>query len=142
MTTYRTSIDIKAPRERVWAVLSDVERWPEWTASMTRVELLDQGPLAVGSRARVKQPRLPSIVWTVTELAPGGSFTWEARSPGALSVARHDIVPDAADQGSSVTLAVEQTGILGGLVGVLLKGLTRRYVDTEAAGLKRRAESD
>jgi uncharacterized membrane protein len=141
MTTYSTSIDVKAPPEQVWAVLFDVERWPEWTASMTRVQRLDDGPLAVGSRAKVKQPRLPSIVWTVTELAPGKSFTWESRSPGALSIARHDIVPDESGHGSTVTLAVEQTGIIGGLVGGLLKGLTRRYVDTEAAGLKRRAES-
>jgi hypothetical protein len=85
---------------------------------------------------------LPSIVWTVTELDPGRSFTWEARNPGALSIARHDIVPAETGQCSSVTLGVEQTGIVGALVGVLLGRLTRRYVDTEAAGLKRRAESD
>jgi uncharacterized membrane protein len=142
MTTYITSIDVNAPPGRVWTVLADVERWPEWTSSMTRVQLLSEGALAVGSRAKVKQPRLPSIVWTVTALDPGASFTWESRSPGALSIARHDIVPDETGHGSTVTLAVEQTGVVGGTVGVLLKGLTRRYVDTEAAGLKRRAESD
>jgi uncharacterized membrane protein len=142
MATYRMSVEIDAPPERVWDVLTDVERWPEWTSSMTSVEALDDGPLAVGSRAKVKQPRVPPIVWTVIELRPGESFTWVARSPGALSIARHDVVPVADATRSRVTLGVEQRGPVGWVAGLLLARMTRRYVDTEAAGLKRRVESD
>lgn len=137
---YRTSIDIDAPAERVWEVLSAIQRWPEWTASMTKVEPLSDGPLAVGSRARVRQPRLPPVVWTVTDLSPGRSFSWESRTPGAVSTAVHEIEPTADGAASRVTLGVEQDGPLGRLVGRLLGGLTRKYVDMEAAGLKRRAE--
>ena len=34
-------IDIDAPAAVVWDVFSDVEHWPEWTASVTRLVGID-----------------------------------------------------------------------------------------------------
>jgi uncharacterized membrane protein len=44
-------IDIDAPREEVWTMMTDVERWPEWMASVTSVALLAKVPLDVGSQS-------------------------------------------------------------------------------------------
>jgi Polyketide cyclase / dehydrase and lipid transport len=74
---FKVSITISASHERVWEVLTDVERWPEWSPSMTKVTRFDSGPFMMGSQARIKQPRLSPMVWTVTEMTPGWSFVWE-----------------------------------------------------------------
>ena len=138
-TKLERSIAITAPPDTVWSVLADIERWPEWTASMTTVQPLDPGGLGAGARVRIKRPRLPPLVWRVTALEPGRSFDWVASSPGATTVARHRIEP--RDGGSVVTLSRAQTGPLGAVVGRLLAGLSRRYVELEAQGLQRRAEA-
>jgi uncharacterized membrane protein len=134
------SVSIDAPPERVWRVLEDVERWPDWTESMVSIDRLDQGPLRVGSQARIRQPRMPVAVWTVTELEPLRSFTWENHSPLMVSSGGHAVEPDATG-GSVVRLTFEQTGPAAGLVRALLGRRIRRYVELEADGLRRAAES-
>ena len=133
-----SSVTIAAQPADVFDRYLDVERWPQWTETVTTVDRLDEGPLAVGSRTRIKQPRLRTAVWEVTELVPGRSFTWVSRSPGLVTTGRHVVAPMAG--GTVVTLSVEQSGPLGGLVGLLTKRLTRRYLALEAAGLKRLCE--
>ncbi len=134
-----TSIDIDAPVARVWAVIRDVERWPEWTASVRSVTLLDDG-LRVGARARIDQPRIPTTVWTVTDLTEGRGFTWEASGPGTRTTGRHTV--EATGPGTCrATLSITQAGWVGSLVGRGYRSLTDRYLALEAAGLKARAES-
>ena len=140
---YEVTIDVDAPVERVWAVMSDVERWPDWTPSIRSVRLLDGGPLRVSSRAEVRQPRLPPATWHVTSVDDEGAerraFVWEAGAPGLRSVGSHAVVA-RPEGGSTVTLSIRTRGVLGRLMWPLLGGLTRRYVSIEAESLKAEAE--
>ena len=134
-----TSIDVDAPIERVWEVLTAVERWPEWASTVTSVRRLDQGPLVVGSRARIEQPKIPPTEYVVTELEPGRSFTWVATGPGVRTTARHRL-EDLGAGGTRVTLAVEQAGPVGAVMGRFYRRLTDRYLTAEAEGIKARSE--
>jgi len=60
----------RPPVEQIWEGLREVERWPEWAPMVTSVRRLDDGPLAVRSRVRVEQPRIPSTEYVATELEP------------------------------------------------------------------------
>jgi len=134
------SVDAAADPASTWAVVTDVTSWPRWTASMTSVERLDDGPLRVGSRARVKQPGMSALVWEVTAVTEGAEFTWANTSPGVRTVARHRVTPTPSGA-TRITLELDQTGPLAGLVGLLTGRRTRRFLDQEAAGLKAASES-
>jgi uncharacterized membrane protein len=133
------TFDVQASAERVFSVLQDVERWPEWTSTMTAVKKMDDGPLVVGSKVRVRQPQLLPAVWLVTGLEKNRVFTWGTRSPGIQITGDHRI--ESVGSSSRVTLSLEICGPLGSLVSRLFRGLNKRYIATEAKGLKERCEA-
>jgi uncharacterized membrane protein len=132
MKTMSITVDVPASPERVWQVMSDVERWPQWTASISSVRLRAPA-LAVGARAWIKQPSFPPALWTVTSLAPGHGFAWVNSAPGVRVLASHRIEP--THTGSRVTLSLEYSGMLGGLLARLTRSITERYLRLEADGL-------
>lgn len=139
VTDFKIAVDINASPGRVFEVLSDVERWPEWTSTMTSVRRMDDGPFSVGSKAHVRQPKLLPAVWQVTELDAPRSFVWVTHSPGVTLEAGHWVEADGAR--SRVTLALRFSGLLGSLAARIYRGLSQRYIATEAEGLRRRCES-
>jgi uncharacterized membrane protein len=133
------SIEIDAPPRLVWDVFSDVERWPDWTASVTSLKGLDGPALAVGKRFAIKQPGLQKLVWKVTEIEPGATWTWVHRSPGVRVTARHDVIAQPGGR-TLVRQRLDQRGALGALVGRLTVKKTKRFLQLEAQGLKARSE--
>lgn len=133
------SIEVAAPAETVWDVFSDVERWPTWTASVTSVTPLDGPEIEVGRRFEIVQPRFPRLVWEVTAVDPGRSWTWRQRSPGGTTDATHEVEP-RSDGTTVVRQRIDQRGAVGVAVGVLTRRLTRRYLRLEAEGLRSASE--
>jgi uncharacterized membrane protein len=135
----KDSIEIDAPPQLVWDVFSNVEAWPEWTASVTSLAGLDDSTLAVGRRFAIKQPGMQKLTWTVTEIDPGSSWVWVQRSPGVNVIARHYVTPRPGG-GTLVRQELDQGGWLGTLVGRLMLKKTKRFLELEARGLKARSE--
>jgi hypothetical protein len=126
---------------RLRAAVVDIERWPRWIPIYSSVRRLDEGRLAVGSRAEVRQAGLSPATYVVTALRDGREFTWESTVAGVRTVARHAVEPGPSG-GARLRLAIDQTGLLAGVVGMLLGKKIRRYVDLEAQGLCAAAEGD
>lgn len=134
---WTTRAEIDAPASEVWAVLADVAQWPSWTPTMTSVS--PDGSLAIGMKAKVKQPGQRVATYVVTALAAGRAFTWEARQVGVVLTAEHTV--EERGDGSAVTLGFSVGGLLGPVLRPLLGGKIRGFIDTEAALLKRRVEA-
>jgi carbon monoxide dehydrogenase subunit G len=138
MKDFSISVDVQAPPSAVWSVMSDVERWHEWTTSITSVTRRDPGPLGIGARAHVRQPRLRPADFIVTEFEAGKQFTWVTHSPGLTATARHSVEPIPG--GTRARLSVRFDGLMAAPIAWMFGRLTTEYLALEAAGLKERSE--
>lgn len=134
----RDVIYIDAPPEAVWEVTRDVERWPEWTPTMTSATLLGDGVLKLGASARIKQPGQAEARWVVTAFESGRGFTWETRKPGLRMIATHEI--SRSGVGTQNELVMEAKGALAVLLRPILRQTIRRALAAENLGLKKRCE--
>jgi uncharacterized membrane protein len=139
MLVYQSQSVINAGSHRVWKVLADVARWPQWLPTVTRVVPLDGESIVVGARYRVEQPKLKPAVWTVTEVQDQRRFVWKADLPGIRMVAEHTIV-EKAPEVSEVVLSFSFGGLLGGIMGRMLRSIVTGYLAQEAAALKHAVE--
>ncbi len=137
---FEKSIDINAPQEHVWEVLSDLEAWPDRIETVDSVEVLTPEPPSVGGQVRLKQPKLPEGTWVITVWDAPSFFEWRQKSSGVTSVAGHRV--EALEAGRSrLTLTLEMRGLMTFMVRLFFKDLTNRYMDLEAESMKRAAES-
>ena len=127
---------IGRPPPDVFAALTDVERYPEWliASGIVRVERLDPGPLAAGSRLRIAQTvagRSTVLDGSVTVLAPGAAFGVRGRDPDGVSV-EIDAVMAADDLATRLRWAVR--------IGLPLR--YRMFESMVAPGARRAAALD
>ncbi len=95
--TARQETFIAAPLEKVWAVQTDIDRWPEWQSDISSAKL--EGNLAVGAIFRWKAKGL-SITSTIQELEPGRRIGWMGSSIGMKAV--HIWIFEPRDNGTRV----------------------------------------
>ena len=138
---FEKSIEINASQQRVWDVLSNLESWPQVVETVDTVELLTPQPFTTGSRVRLKQPKLPEGIWEVTVWDAPSYFEWTQKQSGVTNVAGHRVDP-LGDGRSRLTLTLDMRGLLIPIIGRIYRDLTNRYMQLEAEGMKRAAETD
>lgn len=124
---------IDASVETVWQLTSDIAHLPEVTPTVRTAEVLDAGPLRVGTRARLAQPGQRPAVWTVTDLVPGREFCWQTSRRGLTMIGRHRVEP--AGHGAVSTLALALRGPLAPLLRPVVRRRVERTLARENEGL-------
>jgi uncharacterized protein YndB with AHSA1/START domain len=93
----RAEADVQAPPDRVWQLLTDFSRMPEWSPELVRMVPLKPGGLRVG-QWYLGINRRKAAVWptrsVVARLEPGRAVAWDTRSSGARWI--WEIEPGAA----------------------------------------------
>ena len=137
----RATVRSAATPDRLWSIVSDVERWGDRLPTVDVVRPLGSGPTGVGSTFDVRQPGLPKAVWEVTVWQqPARSFTWVSTSPGIRSTAVHTVHDDGG--GSRLDLSLEWSGSLARVLELLIGRKAQGMVETEAETFTRLAERD
>ena len=82
---------IGRPPTVVFEALTDVERYPQWliASGIVRVERLDAGPLAVGSRLQIAQTvagRSTVLDGSVTAITPGSAFGLRGKDKDGVTI--------------------------------------------------------
>ena len=80
------SVEIDASPDRVWDVVSDLARMPEWSPELRRLKVLGSRQPRVGSTL-LGLNRRGWVAWPttsrVTRLEPGRAVAWRTRESGA-----------------------------------------------------------
>ena len=112
MKTVSATTQIDAPPMAVWAVLTELSRYPEWNPLFREAS----GEIAVGSRItlRAVQPangRLMTVKAKIVAADPGAELRWASNLTGIMS-GEHSFVLTPLDGGTRLA----QTEIYGGLL--------------------------
>jgi uncharacterized protein YndB with AHSA1/START domain len=131
------TVNIGAPPERIWEILTNAEDFPRWNSTVTSIE----GPIALGQKLALKVPAAPKRTFTpkVTSFDANKSMVWsDGMAPMFKGVRTYTLTPK--DDGSTDFSMVE---VFSGLMLPMIKGSLPDFgpsFETYAADLKREAE--
>lgn len=137
MYTLTRTHTIRAPRDAVWAVLADVDRWSEWDPHEESGHI--DGPFEAGTTATTKPRGAPEARWVLTEVVPGHRWASKTPLPGGNLVASGEL----SHEGDAVryTRTVRVSGPLELLFRLWFGPRMARDLETTAAALEARANS-
>ena len=135
MTTWQVTVEhrIAAPVERVWEALTDIGRAPEVITGIERVEVLSDGPFAVGTRwretRRIFGKEATEEMYVTAAKAPE-RYVVESDSRGVHYISEFTLTPDEGGA-TSVRLVLDaetEKKSLGGAMGKFLGGIGSKAV--------------
>ncbi len=143
MGQYRETFRIGAPVGRLWELMSDPDRLPEWNGAFDRVENAT-GRLDVVGTTYTQVIRVAGIElrgdWEITEVKPSRRRGFRGTPPGCAACTGSETF-EPVNGGTDYTIDMEYT-LRGGLVGVAIDRLFgqsffKRVVERNIESLRR-----
>jgi hypothetical protein len=141
MKTMSATIQIDAPSPAVWAVLTDLGRYPEWNPLFREAS----GHLAIGKRITLRSVhpangRLMTVKPKITVADPGVELRWVSSLPGIIS-GEHRFTLTPADGGTRLEQSETFRGLLTAFARKTFAKAEASFQDLNEA-LKKRAEGN
>lgn len=120
----RNQVEIDAPADKVWNVLTDIRNWPNWQEAVTETEVL--GAIEEGTRFNWKAGGLSfkSMIHTQT---PRSKFGWTGKTIGTSAV--HNWTFE--ENGNKTIVKVEES--LQGVLPKLFRSYFQKNLDAGMA---------
>jgi hypothetical protein len=141
--------DIRAKPQRVWSIVSDIEKAGDIISAIHDIEVLDRptGPSLVGLKWRETRTMFgkaaTEVMW-VTDAADESFYETRAESHGCVYVSRIELEPH--DDGTRLSMGFEGTPVTTGakilwaLTGWMAKRAMIKALDADLADIKSAAE--
>ena len=146
MSEIRKSAGVNASPEQVFALLTDLDRLPEWSTVTVATQDAPSGELRQGDTFRQTLRVVGKQIdaeWTVTELDRPRHIAYEAKGPaGAWLRMAQTVQPSGGGSRVSVEIDYELPGgAIGGAVSSLMERRNEREVEHSLHNLADLAES-
>ena len=144
MKELRTAIEINAPADTVWAILTDLGQFAAWNPFIPEAE----GEIREGARLKVRiaPPGGKAMTFkpTVTRVEPGRAFRWLGHLllPGLFDGEHIYEISPLAEGGVRFVQREEFRGVLAPLLWKSLETNTRQGFEAMNAALKKLAEEE
>ena len=130
---------VKAPIERAWHHLEQVESWPAWARHIRRIELRPPGALGADSAGAIVLTNGIRSTFRMEELRPGESWKWAG--PFLWLTVHYDHRFTAVGAGETeIAFLLDVEGFGAGLFGRLFAALYARNLDRAIPNLVARIE--
>lgn len=134
---YAIAINIQAPAERIWALLTNAADIPRWNTTVTSVE----GTIALGQKIKLKVPIAPNRVFNlkVSEFEPNKRLVWrDGMAPMFQGVRTYTLTP-RGDGSTDFTMVEVLSGLMLPMIAGSLPDFAPAF-ERYAADLKLEAE--
>jgi hypothetical protein len=140
---YATHVEIAAPAERVWAILADLDRYPDWNPFTPRIETDFQVGSAIVLHVSFDGRAPRKQVEILRRWAPGEELVW-SMTMGPAWFFRAERVQTVEPLGPTRCRYVSEdafAGLFSPVVEALYGGKVQRGFDALGAALARRAQA-